>query len=89
MSGKELDKIEKNSIGIKGLQKSMMKAHYVWDLQGRLTESYEALVNAPDGSKCILTRYAYDGLTVNVTDWREESAIWQEAWTLAAGFPVL
>lgn len=56
------------------------KNFIVYDGDGRMTENYEAHADAVTGTPCLLTRYAYDGLTSRILKRVEQVSTWNASY---------
>jgi len=75
--------IEHESIGIPSLSKQLMKQKLVYDSLHRVTHIYQALTDAADGAQCIVTVYAFDGVSQRITGSQEFNTTWDSAWDLS------
>lgn len=58
----------------------LTKQFLVYDGNGRLTDCYEAGVDAANGDPCLRTIYQYVTGTTRVEKMREEQAVWSAAY---------
>lgn len=62
--------------------KEAVKTYSAFDGSSRLEYHYTAHIDAEEGDQCMVTQYAYDGVSTRVQKTKEGLATWQAAWDI-------
>lgn len=66
---------------LKTFQNELSKSYVVYDVGGRMTESYECREETEHGEPCLKTEYVYASPTSsNIVKRRETVAEWDSSW---------
>lgn len=67
---------------IKWGKHEFVKQFFVYDLQGRTTDIYEAPAGAVHGQPCMVTSYAYIGASGQIEKSNETHAVWDSSYDI-------
>jgi len=59
-----------------------VKTYSAFDAFDRLEYFYTAHVDAANGDTCLVTQYAYDGVSTRVQKTKESKSTWNSAWEI-------
>jgi len=71
-----------DTMHLKTNQNETVKQFLVYDINGRMTDIYEAHSGAEHGTPCLRTRYQYDGATNRVLKRLEVLSTWDSTWDM-------
>lgn len=61
---------------------TLMKVHYEYDEDRRVTHMYQAAKDAAHGAKCLVTKNTYTGSFIEPDGSTEYEGEWDEAWDI-------
>lgn len=62
--------------------KELIKQYITYDSSNRMEYVYEARSDAITGTPCLLTQYAYSGVTTRVTKMKESASTWSSSYDI-------
>lgn len=65
---------------IRALQEEASKEHLVYDVNGRMTATYQTFWNSQAGELTLRTDYNYDGSSHLITGRKESLTTWDGSW---------